>query len=120
MPATIWFGLVTYLSTRPGLSLPEFNLFQLDKLGHAGAYAILGWLCMYAWTQLQGHQITLRQGFIVFALASLYGALMEWIQGAFLPGRIFGLDDMVANAFGAALAWGAWTFLSRRGKRQVY
>ncbi len=113
LPGIIWFAVVTYLSTRPGLSLPEFNLFQLDKLGHAGAYAIMGWLWMYAWAQLQGRRITFRQGLLVFALASLYGVLMEWVQGAFLPGRIFGFDDMIANAIGAAVAWGAWRIKER-------
>ncbi len=89
----------------PSVQLPQFDLFAPDKLGHALAYAGLTSLSWWSLTRLTGRVPTFREGLFIFLFATGYGILMEFVQGAFLPGRFFEFDDMLANAFGAAVAW---------------
>lgn len=109
IPALIWLFVITLLSTKGGVSLPSFDLFQMDKVGHAGAYGLLVGLSLYG---LHRYQILdrapFRLGFWVFLLATLYGVLMEFVQFEFFPNRHFEVDDMLANALGAAAGW--WFF----------
>lgn len=104
VPAAIWLVIVTYLSTSGGVPLPKFDLFSADKIGHAGAYAILVWLLLWGIWKTKNREATGGEKFLVFALAAGYGAFMEWVQGTFFPGRFFEYDDMLANAAGALLA----------------
>ncbi len=105
LPALIWLLLVTGVSVMPSVQLPQFNLFSPDKLGHALAYAGLTGLLLLGLRRLYGRAPTLREGLFVFLFAAGYGALMEFVQGNFLPGRAFEYDDMLANAFGAVITW---------------
>lgn len=107
LPAWIWLAVVTALSVMPGVPMPKFNLFSSDKLGHAAAYGVLAWLIWRGWKRVRTSALTTRELWIIFALSSGYGVLMECVQGAFFPYRFFEFDDMLANAFGAALAMGA-------------
>jgi len=104
LPATFWLVVITYLSVTSSLQLPKFQLFSADKLGHAGAYALLV-LCL-AWAIWKSKKRALTPGerFLIFGFATLYGALMEWVQGTFFPNRFFEYDDMLANAAGAFIA----------------
>ncbi|MFN0035359.1 MAG: VanZ family protein [Saprospiraceae bacterium] len=104
LPAFFWLVAVTFLSVTSSVQLPKFNLFSIDKLAHAGAYALLTWLILWGLEKsrqrrAQGHEL-----FLAFCFATLYGAGMEWVQGTFFPDRFFEFDDMLANAAGAFLA----------------
>lgn len=103
-PAAIWLTVVTFLSTSGGVQLPKFNLFSADKIGHAGAYAVLVWLLLWGIWKSKNREALSAEKWLVFALATGYGAFMEWVQGTFFPGRFFEFDDMLANAAGAFLA----------------
>ena len=109
LPAVIWLMVITLLSTEGGVSMPSFNLIQMDKLAHAAAYGLLVWLCLFG---LYRYKILdrapTRLGVLVFLLASVYGAFMEVVQYAYFPNRHFELDDMLANTAGAAIGW--WLF----------
>lgn len=102
--AFIWVLIVTALSVMPQVSLPKFDLFSVDKLGHTGAYAIMAWLMFRGFRKATGRVALWKEVVVIFCLCAGYGALMELIQGAFFPARFFEVDDMIANAFGAALA----------------
>lgn len=104
VPAAIWLVIVTFLSTSGGVPLPKFDLFSADKIGHAGAYAVLVWLLLWGVWKTKNREATAGEKFLIFALAAGYGAFMEWVQGTFFPGRFFEYDDMLANAAGAFLA----------------
>ena len=105
LPAFLWLLCVTGLSVTPGVSLPKFDLFATDKLGHLAAYGILNWLLLWGYTRANGRRPDWKTGLILFCLSAGYGILMEFVQGSFVPGRFFEVDDMIANAAGAAIAW---------------
>lgn len=109
-----WISLlgVTVLSTLPTMPMPgSFNLFSIDKLGHALAYALITWLLLRAFRRssvaLSGKVIA-----AVTLFSILYGILMEYIQYRFVPGRFYEIDDMLANAAGAVIAAGLWRVMS--------
>lgn len=111
-PAFLWLLLVSGLSVMPGAQLPKFNLFSIDKLAHAGVYGILTWLLLWGMgraqpnTPLRPAQVA---GAILFATG--YGILMEFVQYAFIPGRFYEIDDMIANAVGSVAAWLGWKMM---------
>ncbi len=105
LPATLWLLFITSMSLVPKLQLPKFDLLSTDKVGHLGAYALLVWLVLYGFKKAKGRRATVQESAFIFGAAVLYGALIEVIQGNFIPGRVFGYDDMIANAAGAAAAW---------------
>lgn len=76
-----------------------------DKLAHAGVFALLAMALGYA-SGLRGRAVLL----LAFGGALAVGAVDEWHQ-LFLPGRSAGLDDLAADATGAAL--GAWVIFFR-------
>ncbi|MBC7775202.1 MAG: VanZ family protein, partial [Phycisphaerae bacterium] len=88
----------------PNVQLPKIELFSTDKLAHAGAYVVLV-LCL-AWGIWKSKNRAPARGemFLIFCIATLYGALMEWVQGTYFPNRFFEYDDMLANTAGAFLA----------------
>jgi hypothetical protein len=71
-----------------------------DKLAHAAVFAVLACAIGYA-SGLRGWRMLL----VAFGAAVAVGALDEWHQ-MYLPGRSAGLDDLAADAVGAAV--GAW------------
>jgi len=74
-----------------------------DKLAHASVFALLAAALGYA-SGLRGARLLA----LAFGGAVAVGALDEWHQST-LPGRSAGLDDLAADAVGAALGtWAAW------------
>lgn len=105
LPAIVWLLVITGMSLWPKLQLPEFNLMSTDKVGHVAAYALLVWLILYGFNKQNGRKASWKEGLAIVCLATLYGTLIEFVQGNFIPGRIFGYDDMIANTAGAVAAW---------------
>ena len=68
-----------------------------DKLAHMAVFALLAGAVGYA-SGLRG----VRMWWLAFAIALAVGVADEWHQ-IFLPGRGPGLDDLAADALGAAL-----------------
>jgi VanZ family protein len=112
--AFFWLLVVTGLSVLPSVQLPKFELFAADKLGHAGVYAVLSWLILLGIQRSEERLPARHEMWATFAFSTFYGVLMEFVQGTFIPGRFYELDDMIANAFGAALAWAGWALLRQR------
>ncbi len=84
--------------------MPKFNLISMDKLGHAGAYGLLAWLLFQGFKAAKNRLATYMEAFIIFFLATGYGAFMEFVQATFFPYRFFEVDDMLANGIGAGIA----------------
>ncbi len=113
LPALAWLLIITGMSLWPKIQLPEFNLFSTDKLGHVAAYALLVWLILYGFKKQNGRNASWKEGLTIVCAATLYGALIEFVQGNFIPGRLFGYDDMIANTAGAVAAWGFFLWRPR-------
>lgn len=85
--------------------MPYF-LRQMDKLAHAGLYAILGGTLGYGRHHARpapGHWLPIGLGFF-------YGATDEWHQG-FVRGRSPDVADWVADATGVIVGYAAVLFL---------
>lgn len=105
LPALAWLIVIVILSTRASVPMPSFNLMAPDKLGHAAAYGILGWLILWGLRRgLSSGMLGYAHFIGTFVFATAFGVLMEWVQYAFFPGRFYEYDDMLANAAGAAIA----------------
>ncbi len=104
-PALLWAVVITGLSAMPGIQLPEFNLLGADKIAHAVVYAVLTGLLLWCFRRLPRQMSLRRAGLLAFGLSVLYGVLMEFMQYAFVPGRFYEIDDMIANTIGATLGW---------------
>jgi VanZ family protein len=113
LPAIAWLLLITGMSLVPKIQLPRFDLLSIDKVGHLAAYALLVWLLLYGCRRQRNGVPPARTGWSFVAAATAYGALLEFVQGNFIPGRFFGYDDMIANALGALGAWLLYRYLYR-------
>ena len=102
-PALLWLLLITALSTLPNPQLPGFKLLAADKLVHAFVYGVLAWLLLRSWSHSRQRATQWRERAAAFFFATAYGVLMEWVQYAFIPGRFYEFDDMLANAAGAVV-----------------
>ncbi len=109
--ALVWMGLLFYLSHQPSLPTPMLFTYQ-DKLFHATAYGILGFLLLGSRTpSVQGY--TNAQIKVSVLIASLYGISDEFHQ-YFVPGRSSEVLDWVADTVGALIAVSLLAWLSRK------
>jgi VanZ family protein len=112
LPALLWWAVVTYCSVNAVPSLPDFNLFEADKLIHFGIYALLS-LFLIGGSVRSGYALDARLLTQIVLFSAGWGALMECVQ-AYLPFRFFEWDDMIANAAGAACALPMFFWVLRR------
>ena len=111
--ALVWMTTLFYLSHQPTLDTPDLFSGQ-DKLFHALAYGVLGFLLLGSrapepdgFTELQ-----IRSSILI---ASLYGISDEFHQ-YFIPGRSTDVWDWVADTLGAVIAVSLLAWLSRKWK----
>jgi VanZ family protein len=109
-PALGWAGLIFFLSSLEKIPTIKFFLSP-DKLGHSFVFLILTFLTWRAF-KYQNSAQWLKDRAILFAfcVAVVYGYSDEFHQ-RFVPGRLFDLYDILADAFGASLfIAGHWLF----------
>ena len=111
--ALAWMATLFYLSHQPSLATPSLFEHQ-DKLFHAGAYGLLGFLLAGA---LFDPARPLRTLLVVWLLGSLYGMSDEFHQ-FFIPGRHADPLDVLADSVGALLGGLAGIFLWGRVLRK--
>lgn len=102
----LWVALIFGLSSIPDLKPPGPGFAGVDKLYHAGEYAVLGWL----WGRWRGGRHVWLQGAL---LGFLVGGLDEIGQSR-VTGRQSTPLDAVADAAGAMLGCAAWSLWTRR------
>lgn len=107
-PALLWLLFITGLSVMPSVQMPKFDFFSADKLVHALVYGVLTWLLLKGVRQSRGAAFSWKTSLMVLFFAIGYGVLMEFVQFAFIPGRYYEIDDMLANGVGCLLAWGVY------------
>lgn len=111
----LWLVAITVMSVMPSVPTPDFKLVAPDKLAHAFVYGVLVWLGLRAFRRYRPDAaFPWMRGFGMFTFASAWGTMMEYIQGAYFPSRFFELDDMIANAVGAATGWLLFFFIYRK------
>jgi len=84
--------------------LPAFP--HSDKLLHAGAYALLGFLFYRAFQTTRIPKTTMLL-VLVSALSSTVYGISDEIHQNFVPSRTFSLADMLANTVGSFMGAGA-------------
>lgn len=101
-----------YLPDAPS-SVGGVSLGGLDKLYHAGVFALTIW----ALGRLLAPVRRFPMGWVVLA-GALHAVLIELVQGALLPHRSADAADVLADLVGVALGvliWWAERHLARRG-----
>ena len=101
-PATLWAGVLFYLSSRTWESGP--SLFEVnDKVVHLGLYAVLG--ATLAFARIRSGD-KLPHGWMM-VIGLLYALSDEYHQ-SFVPGRTADPADWFADAAGLAVGYAAW------------
>lgn len=102
----------------PGSDIPQFDLMHLlslDKVGHAGVFAVLVWLgCRGLEKQYAAQANRSNAVWLALVFAVLYSPLTEWLQGAVFVDRYADPLDMLANWVGCAIG----LYLYSRNKRR--
>ncbi|HHB79374.1 MAG TPA: hypothetical protein ENK85_09100 [Saprospiraceae bacterium] len=113
LPAVLWAILIVGLSSMPGASLPDMNLFEPDKLAHATVYALFTGLILRGFYLYNGKTKVkwVPQVLTAFIVAAGWGYLMELMQDRYFPGRMFEIADEIANIFGTILSIGIFKLL---------
>lgn len=111
-PAAIWALFILWVGSIPSLAIP--GGLPLDKVGHFGAFAVLGALLALG-LHLAGTRTS-----IAWPLAAgiLVGVIDELHQRG-VVGRTADWKDLIADAAGCAVAlWLTRTVLDRRAARR--
>ncbi len=115
LPVAAYMAAIFYMSSQsepiPGLRLAHGT----DKLAHAMAYSLLGYLMARATIGTWPNRRPVSMAFLGALAASLYGVSDE-IHQSFVPGRVPCVGDVLADAFGAFL--GAYVLLFLHGRRR--
>lgn len=108
-PALIWSALILTASVWPAGQIPRVNLLNADKLFHALVFLGLTICWVYAFRKwgVPRFRSLLYGAFF----STLYGVLMEAVQGLFIPRRMFDVLDMLANTTGCLVAVLLWWLL---------
>jgi VanZ family protein len=108
--AVAWSVFIGVLLTLPGSMLPKesgFAIPQFDKIVHISMFGGFVFL-RDLWLSNRGilQKRLLRQFFLVFVLAAIYGIGSEFVQKYFIPMRDFDEADIIADLIGASLGYG--------------
>ena len=103
--SALWSLIILIMSLLPGRSIPKVGwaLFSnLDKLVHAGIYAVLAWLLGFETYRHYG-ELTWKHILLIVAGAAVFGICIEGIQEFFLSDRFFEIPDIIANIIGSLI-----------------
>ena len=113
-PAVSWAGLLFWLGAQSGDKIPGgwwVSRYGLDKVAHAAAYAVLGFLTARATGSSR-----VRPALLAAAVAAAaVGALDEWNQ-QWSTGRYSEVLDWVADLAGGLLGGWVSTRLKKRAR----
>ncbi len=104
----LWAMFILLLCLMPGAALPTWHwadLFSVDKLVHAGLFAVLAVLAFRALPHRSPVIVAVTALFCV-----AYGGALELMQQLPVLGRRGDWNDFLANGIGVCLGW-AWQWL---------
>lgn len=103
--ALLWAALILILCLMPGSTLPAWHwadLFSVDKLVHAGLFAVLAILVQRALDHGPSGRGAMPAA---LALCVAYGGGLELLQMLPALGRRGDWNDFLANSIGVAVGW---------------
>jgi VanZ family protein len=109
-PALLIAGAIFVASSLPRAQLPQVGFPGIDKLEHGLAYALLGAALARGWYLRRRPGQVIRWTTLWFAawlLALGYG-LSDELHQLLVPGRMFDLADLLADAIGAGIGAAAY------------
>jgi VanZ family protein len=104
---------IFYVSSQPNLAIPN----TLAVSGHSAAYCGLAVLVVRALAGGLPRRIGVRLAATAMLISIVYG-ISDELHQAFVPGRVAGAYDVVADAIGAlggTIACWAWGILRQSG-----
>ena len=116
MPVLVTAAVVT-MHCLPGADLDAddwWACWHMDKLLHLIAFGMWG----LSWAIALAKQRRLQQAWQLelglLGATVIFGMVLEAIQGAWMPGRIFDLADVIADLAGAACSLGLFSSIFGR------
>lgn len=120
--ALLWALLILVLCLMPGAALPAWHwadLLSVDKLVHAGLFAVLGVLLFVGISRHYGARVLRSSTVLAIVLVGIgYGGALEIMQMLSALGRRGDWNDFIANSAGLGIAWG-WYWWRWAGQRQA-
>lgn len=107
--AAAWTLVILALCSIPGPSLPDTEILSYDKLGHAGMFAVFGWL--WAWAVPDVHVGWVLAAGVAFAVFT------EVYQGLLPFDRTPDLFDALADLLGLLAGLLACRLWRRRARQ---
>jgi VanZ family protein len=105
LPAILWAAFIFMVSAQSRLPTVPGSFDGIDKLLHAGVYAVLALALLFGGRG--------ARPLLWVTVAALYGVSDE-IHQHFVPNRHTDVLDLLADTAGAALAVAAWLKYRRR------
>ncbi|MDQ6968293.1 MAG: VanZ family protein [Mariprofundaceae bacterium] len=88
----------------------------LDKMVHFFVFGLLAYLIAISLFKMRSQASLLGVAIISLILVALLGMGNEWIQ-SFTPGRIAGVDDVLADMFGGFIFLAVWVVVQMKLER---
>lgn len=111
----IWTVIIAILMCLPGRFIPSEKTFRIpnfDKFVHTSLFCGFVFLWgLYRSNRTSALHILLRNFFIFYVMANIYGIGMEYVQKYYIPGRDYDLEDIIADMVGAGIGYGLCNLL---------
>lgn len=109
IPASIWAGIIAFMSLLPNDELPTDLLIVSDKIIHSLIYFGLTLLLVLAFIYqtkiVDKTKVLLNSFFISASISLIFGILIEVAQEKMNIGRSGDWKDVVANLFGIVIVY---------------
>ncbi len=104
--ALCWTGVVLFFCLAPSNDIPAVNIPNLDKLVHAFFHFVFTilWFLFFKKQVKKKNQLKLLVAVVLFSF--LFGIGIEILQDQFATSRSGDFLDVLANFFGAIIAFG--------------
>lgn len=112
LPVLGMMAAIFIVSSQPGDTLPLPEFLNFDKIWHMLEYGILATTSLFALHPVPNHAKT-KTALGVILFATLYG-ISDELHQSFVPLRMAGIDDVIADSLGAVVVAGIWWWRERR------
>ncbi len=111
--ALIYMGLIFIVSSIPGDTLPEIEIFGVDKFVHSVEYGLLSWILGKA-LRTSANKVFVNHAVVFSVMLTILYGISDEIHQIFVPLRLPDVYDVVADGIGSILAQGIFL----KGKRR--
>lgn len=120
LPALLWALFILILTMLPGKYIAPANIWDIvnfDKLGHLFVFSVLMVFFLRGLSKEFHPAPAFRYILFAFLVCSMYGFLLEVMQGTLSADRQFDVVDALANMLGCLLGGivfkSAWAIIAR-------